>query len=318
MFGGGGPGAVGMGLPPEKPRNFKATLHRLGRRLHPERWIIAVVLILGITSVFFAVIGPKLLGNATNIIFEGIVGKQLPADMTQAQAEAYLRANGQSQQADLLSGMTVTPGAGVDFTALGQVIALVAVVYLLSSIFSWAQNYLMAGVTQRVMFRLREEVDVKLGRLPLKYFDTHARGDVLSRVTNDIDNISTTLQQTLTQMITSVLTVIGVLTMMLLISPLLAIISLLTVPLSFAVTMFIAKRSQREFVGQWKWTGKLNGHVEEMYSGHELVKVFGHQEQAMADFAEANDKMYETSFKAQFISGIIQPAMAFIANINYV
>lgn len=318
MFGGGGPGAVGMGLPPEKPRNFKATLRRLGRRLHPERWIITVVLILGITSVFFAVIGPKLLGNATNIIFEGIVGKQLPADMTQAQAEAYLRANGQSQQADLLSGMSVTPGAGVDFTALGQVIALVAVVYLLSSIFSWAQNYLMAGVTQRVMFRLREEVDVKLGRLPLKYFDTHARGDVLSRVTNDIDNISTTLQQTLTQMITSVLTVIGVLTMMLLISPLLAIISLLTVPLSFAVTMFIAKRSQREFVGQWKWTGKLNGHVEEMYSGHELVKVFGHQEQAMADFAEANDKMYETSFKAQFISGIIQPAMAFIANINYV
>ncbi|MEI2728363.1 MAG: ABC transporter ATP-binding protein [Candidatus Nanopelagicales bacterium] len=318
MFGGGGPGAVGMGLPPEKPRNFKATLRRLGRRLRPERWIISVVLILGITSVFFAVIGPKLLGNATNIIFEGIVGKQLPANMTQAQAEAYLRANGQSQQADLLSGMTVTPGAGVDFTALGQVIALVAVVYLLSSIFSWAQNYLMAGVTQRVMFRLREEVDVKLGRLPLKYFDTHARGDVLSRVTNDIDNISTTLQQTLTQMITSVLTVIGVLTMMLLISPLLAIISLLTVPLSFAVTMFIAKRSQREFVGQWKWTGRLNGHVEEMYSGHELVKVFGHQEQAMADFAEANDKMYESSFKAQFISGIIQPAMAFIANINYV
>ena len=140
MFGGGGPGAVGMGLPPEKPRNFKATLRRLGRRLHPERWIITVVLILGITSVFFAVIGPKLLGNATNIIFEGIVGKQLPADMTQAQAEAYLRANGQSQQADLLSGMTVTPGAGVDFTALGQVIALVAVVYLLSSSFSGADN----------------------------------------------------------------------------------------------------------------------------------------------------------------------------------
>ena len=245
MFGGGGPGAVGMGLPPEKPRNFKATLRRLGRRLRPERWIISVVLILGITSVFFAVIGPKLLGNATNIIFEGIVGKQLPANMTQAQAEAYLRANGQSQQADLLSGMTVTPGAGVDFMALGQVIALVAVVYLLSSIFSWAQNYLMAGVTQRVMFRLREEVDVKLGRLPLKYFDTHARGDVLSRVTNDIDNISTTLQQTLTQMINSVLTVIGVLTMMLLISPLLAIISLLTVQLSFAVNMFISKRVQR-------------------------------------------------------------------------
>ena len=191
----------------------------------------------------------------------------------------------------------MTPGAGVDFTALGHVIALVAVVYLLSSIFSWAQNYLMAGVTMRVMFRLREDVDLKLGRLPLKYFDTHPRGDVLSRVTNDIDNIATTLQQTLTQMITAVLTVIGVLAMMLWISPLLAIISLLTVPLSFVVTMFIAKRSQKEFVGQWQWTGTLNGHVEEMYSGHELVKVFGHQEQAMADFDKANEKMYESSFR---------------------
>lgn len=318
MFGGGGPGAMGMGLPPEKPRNFKSTLARLGRRLRPESAIIVVVLVLGITSVFFAVIGPKLLGNATNIIFEGVVGLQLPAGSTQQQAEAYLRANGQSQQADLLSGMTVTPGAGVDFTALGHVIALVAVVYLLSSIFSWAQNYLMAGVTMRVMFRLREDVDLKLGRLPLKYFDTHPRGDVLSRVTNDIDNIATTLQQTLTQMITAVLTVIGVLAMMLWISPLLAIISLLTVPLSFVVTMFIAKRSQKEFVGQWQWTGTLNGHVEEMYSGHELVKVFGHQEQAMADFDKANEKMYESSFKAQFISGIIQPAMQFIANVNYV
>ncbi len=318
MFGGGGPGGLGMGLPPEKPRDFKATLKRLGRRLKPERLIIVIVLLLGITSVFFAVIGPKLLGNATSIIFEGVVGAQLPSNTTQAQAEAYLRSQGQGQQADLLSGMTVTPGQGVDFTALGQIIALVAVVYLLSSLFSWAQNYLMAGVTMRVMFRLREDVDYKLGRLPLKYFDTQPRGDVLSRVTNDIDNISTTLQQTLTQMITSILTVIGVLTMMVLISPLLAVISLLTVPLSFFVTIFIAKRSQRQFVGQWKWTGTLNGHVEEMYSGHELVKVFGHQEQAMADFAEANNKMYESSFKAQFISGIIQPAMAFIANINYV
>lgn len=318
MFGGGGPGAVGMGLPPEKARNFKATLRRMTGRLRPERFVITVVLALGITSVFFAVIGPKLLGNATNIIFDGVVGAQLPAGTTQAQAEAYLRSNGQGQQADLLSGMTVTPGQGVDFAALGRVIAIVAVVYLLSSLFSWAQNYLMAGVTAQVMFRLREEVDLKLGRLPLKYFDAHARGDLLSRVTNDIDNISTTLQQTLTQLITSVLTVIGVLIMMVLISPLLAIISLLTVPLSFAVTMLIAKRSQRQFVGQWKWTGTLNGHVEEMYSGHELVKVYGHQEQAMADFAQANDQMYRNSFKAQFISGIIQPAMAFIANINYV
>jgi len=317
MFG-GGPGGMGMGLPPEKARNFKATMRRMLQRLRPERLIITLVMLLGITSVFFAVVGPKLLGNATNIIFEGIVGKKLPAGVSQAQAEDALRANGQGQQADLLSGMTVTPGMGVDFAALGRVISIVALVYLLSSLFSWAQNYLMAGVTQRVMFRLREEVDFKLGRLPLKYFDAHARGDLLSRVTNDIDNIATTLQQTLTQLITSVLTVVGVLIMMVWISPLLAVISLLTVPLSFIVTIVIAKRSQRQFVGQWKWTGKLNGHVEEMYSGHELVKIYGHQEKAEADFEEANEQMYRNSFKAQFISGMIQPAMQIIANINYV
>ena len=318
MFGGGGPGAMGMRLPAEKPQDFRGSLRRMRGRLHPERLIIAVVLVLATISVFFAVIGPKLLGNATNILFAGVIGQQLPAGMSQQQAEDMLRANGQSQQADLISGMTVIPGAGVDFTALARVIILVTVVYLLSSLFSWGQNYLMAGVTQRTMFRLREEVDHKLGRLPLKYFDDHPRGDLLSRVTNDIDNISTTLQQTLTQMITSVMTVIGVLVMMFWISPLLAVISLLTVPLSFFVTMAIAKRSQGKFVGQWKWTGVLNGHVEEMYSGHELVKVYGHQQQAIDDFHEANEEMYRSSFLAQFISGIIQPAMAFVANLNYV
>ena len=317
MFG-GGPGGMGMRLPAEKARDFKGSLRRMRHRLAPERLIIAVVLTLAAVSVMLAVIGPKLLGDATNIIFDGVVSGMLPAGLTQAQAEEALRATGRGQQADLLSGMEVTPGEGVDFDALATVIAIVAAVYLLSSLFSWGQGYLMAGVTQRTMFRLREEVDLKLGKLPLKYFDDHPRGDVLSRVTNDIDNISTTLQQTLTQMITSVLTVIGVLTMMVWISPLLAVISLLTVPLSFAVTMAIAKRSQRQFVGQWKWTGKLNGHVEEMYSGHELVKVYGHQQQAIEDFEVANEEMYRSSFRAQFISGIIQPAMAFIANLNYV
>ena len=314
-----GPGSgLGMGLPPEKARDFRGTLRRMGARLRPERLVIALVLVLGVVSVFFAVIGPKLLGDATNIIFAGVVSEQIPPGVTQQQAVELLRAQGNTTQADMLSAMTLNPGQGVDFAALGRVIAVVAAVYVLSSLFSWAQNYLMAGVTQRVMYRLREDVDTKLGRLPLKYFDAHARGDLLSRVTNDIDNISTTLQQTLTQLITSVLTVLGVLAMMLWISPLLAVISLLTVPLSFFITMFIAKRSQKQFVGQWSWTGKLNGHVEEMYSGHELVKVFGHSEQAQADFDEANEQMYQTSFKAQFISGIIQPAMQIVANLNYV
>ena len=192
------------------------------------------------------------------------------------------------------------------------------IVYVVSSILSWMQNYLMAGVTQRTIYRLREEVDAKLGKLPLRYFDSSSRGDVLSRVTNDIDNISTTLQQTLTQLITAVLTVVGVLAMMIWISPLLAIISLLTVPLSFVVTMAIAKRSQPHFISQWKWTGSLNGLVEETFSGHDLVKVFGHRQKSIAEFDVANERMYESSFRAQFISGIIQPALTVIANLNYV
>jgi len=315
---GAGPGGMGMSLPPEKARDFAGSLRRLTGRLRPDAMVIVVVLVLGIVSVALAILGPKLLGTATNIIFDGFVGKQLPPGVTQEQAVQMLRASGDNLQADMLSAMDVTPGVGVDYQALAKVLVLVSFLYLLSALFSWGQNYLMAGVTQRTVFRLREEVDLKLGRLPLRYFDAHARGDVLSRVTNDIDNISTTLQQTLTQLITSVLTVIGVLAMMVWISPLLALISLLTVPLSFVVTMYIVRRSQRQFVAQWEWTGRLNGHVEEMYTGHDVVKVFGHQGRAVEDFDVANDKMYEASFKAQFISGIIQPAMMFIANLNYV
>ncbi len=313
---GGGPGGLGMTLPAEKARNFKGTFRRLLRRLHPERMIIAVVLVLAVVSVFFQVLGPWLLGQATNVIFAGVIGKQLPAGVSQEQAVQGLRAQGETQQAEMLSSMTLTDG--VDFTELGRIIALVVVVYFVSSVFSWGQNYLMAGVTQRTMYRLREDVDVKLGRLPLKYFDTHPRGDLLSRVTNDIDNIATTMQQTMTQAITSIMTVLGVLGMMFWISPLLALVSLLTVPLSFFITLFIARRSQGQFVGQWKWTGKVNGHIEEMFTGHDLVKVFGHRRQAIEEFDDANEQMYAASFRAQFISGIIQPAMMFVANLNYV
>jgi len=317
-MGGGGPMGMGMGASDAKAQDFRASVRRFSGRLHPERWLILLVIALASTSVFLAVLGPKLLGNATNVIFEGIAGQQIPAGMTQDQAVAALEASGQSDQAAMLAAMTVTPGSGVDFAALAQILALVVVVYVLSSVLSWAQNYIMAGVTQRTIYRLREETDGKLGRLPLKYFDTASRGDVLSRVTNDIDNIANTLQQTLTQLITAVLTVIGVLAMMFWISPLLAVISLLTVPLSFFVTMAIAKRSKPHFTDQWKWTGILNGHVEESYTGHDLVKVFGHRRESIAQFDAANARMYESSFKAQFISGIIQPAIMVISNLNYV
>jgi len=312
----GGPGGLGMTLPAEKAKDFKGTFRRLLRRLRPERVIIAVVLGLAVVSVFFQVLGPWLLGQATNVIFGGVVGKMIPPGVSKEQAIAGLQARGENAQADMLASMTLTDG--VDFTKLGRIIALVVVVYFISSVFSWGQNYLMASVTQRTMYRLREDVDLKLGRLPLKYFDTHPRGDLLSRVTNDIDNIATTMQQTMTQAITSIMTVLGVLAMMFWISPILALVSLLTVPLSFAVTLFIAKRSQGQFVGQWKWTGVVNGHIEEMFTGHDLVKVFGHRHKAIEDFDAANEKMYAASFRAQFISGIIQPAMMFIANLNYV
>ncbi len=307
-----------MGMPTEKAVDFAAAFRRLLHRLRPERVRIATIIILALISVCFAIAGPKLLGNATNVLFEGVVGKRLPAGVSKEQVVAALRARGDTTQADMISGMHVVPGIGVDFTKLGHALLLVVAVYLLSSLFAWAQNYLMAGVTQRVVFALREEVDLKLGRLPLRYFDQHARGDLLSRVTNDIDNINTTLQQAMTQSITSAATVLGVLVMMLWISPLLALVSLVTVPVSVVVTLVITRRSQPQFAAQWKWTGRLNGHVEEMYSGHNLVKVYGRQQQAETVFDQANDRMYAASFRAQFISGIIMPAMNFIGNLGYV
>ena len=316
---GRGPGFMGaLAMPVEKATDFRPSFRRLLRRLHPERVRIGTVISLALVSVSFSIAGPKLLGNATNVLFEGVVGKRLPAGVSKEQVVEGLRARGETTQANMIAAMNVVPGVGVDAQRLGHALMLVAWVYLLSSLFGWTQNYLMAGVTQRVIYTLREEVDHKLGRLPLRYFDTNARGDLLSRVTNDIDNINTTLQQSLTQSITSVTTVLGVLVMMLWISPLLALVALVTVPVSLVATMVIAKRSQPQFVAQWRWTGTLNGHVEEMYSGHNLVKVYGRQARAEAVFDDANEKMYRASFKAQFISGIIMPAMNFIGNLGYV
>ena len=312
-------GWMGMGgPPPAKIQDTGRTLRRLLGRLRPELPLISVIAVLATASVAFSVIGPKILGNATNLIFDGVVGKTLPAGLTKAQAIALLQAHGQSQVAQLLSGMNVTPGVGIDFNALGLTLLLAAGVYLFASALLWAQAYLMAGVAQRVVYAMRRDVEAKLARLPLKYFDSHSHGDILSRVTNDVDNISTTLQQGLSQIVTSVLTVVGVLAIMIWISWLLALIALVTVPLSVVVTLLIARRSQRQFAAQWKWTGTLNGHVEEMHTGHGLVQVFGRRAKAQEVFAEQNHKLYEASFRAQFLSGVIQPAIQFLANLNYV
>ncbi len=313
-----GPGGHALTQPTARAKDFKGTMRRLAGELRLERTLLFIVVILAVAGVAFAVVGPKILGNATDILFEGVINQQIPAGVTKAQAIAGLEAKGQGRVADMLRSMTLNPGQGVDFSALARTLAVVALVYLLSALFQWLQAYLMAGIAQRTIYRLRRRADEKLARLPLKYFDDHPRGDVLSRMTNDIDNISQSLQQSATQIITSVLTIIGVLIMMLSISWLLSLISVLVVPISVVITVLIAKRSQKQFARQWESTGDLNGHVEEMFTGHNVVKVFGRQDKAIATFDEQNGTLYEASFKAQFISGIIMPVMNFVMNLNYV
>jgi ATP-binding cassette subfamily B multidrug efflux pump len=318
--GGRGPGmmGMGMGMPPAKAKDFRGSLRRLFGRLGPERPLIVLVVLLAIVSVTFNVIGPKILGEAINLIVEGALGKQiLGSGATQQQAIDAARAQGQNQLADMLSGIQLN-AAGIDFGALAGLLGVLVAVYVISSIFGWIQGWIMAGVTQRTVVKLRSDVDRKLGRLPLRYFDGHPRGDLLSRVTNDIDNIGQSLQQSLTALITSLLTIVGVLILMLTIDPLLAAISLLAVPASLAVTILIVRRSQQQFVAQWASTGALNGHVEEMHTGHAIVKAFGRQREAIEVFDQENERLFDASRRAQFISGIIQPAMTFISNLNYV
>ena len=315
--GGGGP--MGMGMPVQKPLDFRGSLRRFAGTLRPERFNVFVVLVLGIGAVALTVLGPKLLGNATNVIFAGVVGSQLPAGVSVEQAEEGLRAQGQDRMADLLSGVPgVVPGQGVDFTLLMQTLGWVVAAYLGAFLFGWLQARITTGVVQRTMRSLRDQVEAKLHRIPLSYVDAQQRGEILSRVTNDIDNVAQTTTQTLAQLVTALLTVVGVLFMMFWISPLLAVVALVTVPLSVILTAQIAKRSQPQFVEQWASTGRLNAHIEESFTGHALVKVYGHQDATAEVFAKENDALYSSSFKAQFISGTIQPAMGFLANLNYV
>jgi ATP-binding cassette subfamily B protein len=306
------------GMPTEKSLDFRGSSRRLLRTLRPERPLIVVTLLLAVASVTLTVLGPRILGHATDLIFSGVVGREMPAGLTKAQAVEQLRRHGQGTLADMLRSMDFVPGHGIDFDQVGRVLLIVLAIYIGASVLSLLQGRMTTMVVQRPMFRLREQAQTKLSRLPLSYFDGQPRGEVLSRVTNDIDNLAQTLQQTLSQIVTSLLTIVGVLVMMLYISPLLAAIALVTVPLSVVLVGAIGKRSRPQFVKQWATTGRLNGHIEEMYTGHSLVKVFGRQEEAAATFKEHNDGLYDSSFRAQFISGIIQPAMMFIGNLNYV
>ncbi|HEX4400884.1 MAG TPA: ABC transporter ATP-binding protein [Galbitalea sp.] len=315
--GGGGPwGAAGM--PVEKSQNFGPSARRLLGRLAPDRASVVLVVLLSVISTALTVIGPKLLGNATNTIVAGAVGKNFPAGTTKVQVLAQLRESGQGSLADFLKGVNFHPGQGIDFASLGDLLILVLAFYVFSSIFGWAQAYVLAGVTQRTMYRLRRDVEAKINRLPLSYVDKNTRGELLSRVTNDIDNISTSMQQTLSQLVSSVLLVLGTVVLMFTIDWELALISLVTVPLTLLVTTLVAKRSQKRFVAQWRHTGVLNGQIEEAFTGHALVKVFGRQKEVQAKFDAKNAELYQASFEAQFVSGIIMPSMTFVGNLVYV
>src|SRR6266851_5009592 len=276
-MGRGGWGA--MGMPVQKAKDFRGTALRLLGYFLPQKRLLMIVLVTAIIGTVFNIVGPKILGLATTKLFDGIVAK-----------------------------FQHRPGATVDFGYIATVLLILLGLYIISSIFIYIQQYVMAGVAQRTMYRLRREVDEKISRLPLKYFDSRTHGEIMSRAVNDMDNLSTTLQQSITQLITSVVTLLGVIVIMLLISPLLSLI----------VTMGIAKRSQNYFRTQQRALGELNGHVEEMYAGHKIVKAFGRERQSLAEFTGRNERLYEASWRAQFVSGIIMPLMRFIGNIGYV
>ena len=317
----GGPGRGGpFGGPMigQKSLAFGTSAKRLVRRLRPDMARVIAVIVLAVFSVALSAIGPKVLGEATDVIFAGVIGSRLPEGMTKAEAIEAARAQGQDGVADLLSGVDVVPGQGIDFEALGGILLVVLALYAGSALLGFFQGYVLNDVVQRTIYQMRSDVEDKLNRLPLSYFDRQPRGELLSRVTNDIDNVSQTLQQTMSQLLTSLLTVIFVVGMMFYISAALALVALVTIPISMLLAGWVMQRSQKQFITQWRRTGTLNGQIEEAFTGHSLVKVFGRQREVQAAFETENEELYKASFSAQFLSGLIMPIMMFIGNLNYV
>ena len=304
--------------PAMRARDFRGSTVRLVKLLAPQRHTAVAVMALSILGTVVGVVVPRILGHATDLLFNGVIGRRLPAGMTKAQAVAAARAHGDNAFADLLSGMHVVPGHGVDFGAVARTLMLALGMYLIAAVMIYAQARLLNVTVRRSLQALRSDVEDKLHRLPLAYFDTRRRGEILSRVTNDIDNLQTSLSMTITQLLSAVLTVATVLVMMLSISPLLTGLTLLTVPLTIVVTRAIARRSQRLFLAQWTNTGRLNAHIEESYSGFTLVRTYGQRASTEDEFRRLNDDMYEASFGAQLISGMVAPATTFIGNLSYV
>ncbi|HEY8892035.1 MAG TPA: ABC transporter ATP-binding protein [Clostridium sp.] len=327
---GGGPMGSFAG-PKVKAKDFKGTLKRLLSYLKPQRTNFILVFIFAIVSTVFTIVGPKVSAKAIDKLFEGIMSKfgLIQLHVQQDKIAALLKANpaaakspkvidGLAQIKAGISKIMDINGGMIDFTYIRNIILLLLGLYVVSTIFGFLQQYIMAGVAQKTVYNLRKEVEDKLSRLPLKFFDSKTHGEILSRVTNDVDNISTTLQQSLTQLITAIVTIVGIVIMMLTISPIMTLVVILTLPLYILVTAFVAKRSQKFFAAQQKEIGALNGHVEEMYTGHKIVKSFGHEKDSIEEFRSINDRLYNAGWKAQFISGIIMPMMRFVSNIGYV
>ena len=310
---------IGIGAA-DKPMNLKGSAKRLLGLLAPQKARMITILVLSVAAVVMNVISPRILGVAVDKIFAGAIGGSMhvPPGTTKAAVVAGLRAKGQGTQADMLARMDLVPGVGIDFGAVGRVLLLVLALYVVASCCQLIQARMLNYAVQTTMRRLREDVEAKVHRLPLSYLDGQPRGELLSRVTNDIDNIGQSLQQTMSQLLFSSLTVIGVIVMMLTVSPLLTVIALVAIPIVMVVTGQVMKRSQKLFAAQWKHTGELNGQIEETFTGHELVKVFGRQHEVDATFKQKNDELMSVSWRAQFISGLVMPVMMFVGNLQYV
>jgi ATP-binding cassette subfamily B protein len=301
-----------------RSRDFAGSARRLLRRLTPHRRLLAAVLAMALGGIALSVIGPRVLGHATDLLFNGAIGRTLPAGITKAQAIAQARARGDDTFADMLTKMNVTPGRGVDFTAVGRTLLLALVLYVIAAALIWGQARLLNVIVQRTITSLRAEVEAKIHRLPLSYFDSRQRGELLSRVTNDVDNIQTSVSVTVSQLLTAVLTVVAVGVMMIVVSPVLALITLALVPLSLLAIRAITRRSRTMFIAQWTNTGRLNAHIEETYSGFTIVRTFGHRASATEKFDELNSDVYHAGFGAQFFSGLVAPATMLVGNLSYV
>ncbi|WJY71961.1 ABC transporter ATP-binding protein [Corynebacterium auriscanis] len=308
----------GGGSTPRKAKAFWPSATRMVGLLAPQKAALAVVFAMVIISVVLSVIAPKILGKAMDVIFGGVISKQMPSGITKEQAIEGARAQGQEKLADMLTAVDVVPGQGIDFDKLGHYLLIVLAMYAVSVLFMWLQGRILNSLVMRVIYDLRREVENKINRLPLSYFDTRQRGDLLSRTTNDVDNVQQALQQAISQLIHSALTILGIIVMMFIVSWQLALIALVSLPLTALVIGIIGGKSQKLFADQWRETGRLNGHIEESFTGHELIQAYGRGADMQDVFDARNDQLFESASRAQFYSMMMMPLMQWLSYLSYV